>query len=207
MIRSLAITLGAVGLSLAAAPAAEAKVLDLDYTVSPIGGGIYQYDFWLKLTNADGTWTPGNQFDWIIFGDRSGAGQASGLCPSGCGATSFTNFSSPDPNAALTSSSGFHQGPTIAYGANSVLLPGWQPAGVGSVLRWSGRSPIMLGKGQLYFTTLITNGPRATFQLANLTGSAVPEPATWVMMILGVGVVGGALRRRRQQQPKVTFAF
>jgi hypothetical protein len=26
----------------------------------------------------------------------------------------------------------------------------------------------------------------------------VPEPATWAMMILGFGVVGGALRRRRQ---------
>ena len=27
--------------------------------------------------------------------------------------------------------------------------------------------------------------------------SAVPEPATWAMMILGFGLVGGALRRRR----------
>lgn len=207
MIRSLAITLGAVGLSLAAAPAAEAKVLDLDYTVSPIGGGAYQYDFWLKLTNADGTWTPGNQFDWIIFGDRSGFGQPSGLCPTSCSSAQFTNFSSPDPNATLNFSGGGHEGPTISYGANSVLLPGWQPAGVGSVLRWSGRSSIMLGKGQLYFTTLATNGPRADFQLANQIASAVPEPATWVMMILGVGMVGGALRRRRQQKPKVTFAF
>ncbi len=29
------------------------------------------------------------------------------------------------------------------------------------------------------------------------TGSAVPEPATWAMMILGFGLVGGAARRRR----------
>jgi hypothetical protein len=28
--------------------------------------------------------------------------------------------------------------------------------------------------------------------------AAIPEPATWAMMILGFGVVGGALRRRRQ---------
>ncbi len=27
--------------------------------------------------------------------------------------------------------------------------------------------------------------------------SAVPEPATWAMMIAGFGVVGGAVRRRR----------
>jgi hypothetical protein len=29
--------------------------------------------------------------------------------------------------------------------------------------------------------------------------SAVPEPATWAMMITGFGLAGGALRRRRQQ--------
>jgi hypothetical protein len=28
--------------------------------------------------------------------------------------------------------------------------------------------------------------------------SAVPETSTWAMMILGLGAVGGALRRRRQ---------
>lgn len=206
MFRSLAISLGAMGLSLAAAPAAQAKVLDLDYAVSPIGGGVYQYDFWLKLTNADGTWTPGKQFDWIIFGDRSGLNQPSGFCPTTCGSLQFTNFSSTDSNAALYFTDGAHQGPTIGYGANAILLPGWQPAGVGSVLSWSGRSSIMLGQGNLYFTTLITDGPRADYQLANQITSAVPEPATWMMMILGVGAIGGALRRRRQQA-KVTFAF
>ena len=30
-------------------------------------------------------------------------------------------------------------------------------------------------------------------------GGAVPEPATWGMMILGFGVVGGAMRRRRRR--------
>lgn len=37
---------------------------------------------------------------------------------------------------------------------------------------------------------------------ASYTGSlsfaAVPEPSTWLMMILGVGIAGAALRRRRQ---------
>lgn len=34
--------------------------------------------------------------------------------------------------------------------------------------------------------------------------SAVPEPATWGMMIMGFGIVGGAMRRRRQ---KVTVTY
>ena len=38
-----------------------------------------------------------------------------------------------------------------------------------------------------------------------LSIAAVPEPATWAMMILGFGVIGAALRRRRQ--PAVPVAF
>jgi hypothetical protein len=33
----------------------------------------------------------------------------------------------------------------------------------------------------------------------DLTVSAVPEPATWIMMIAGVGLMGVMLRRRRPQ--------
>jgi hypothetical protein len=38
-----------------------------------------------------------------------------------------------------------------------------------------------------------------------LTAGSVPEPATWAMMIGGMGVVGGAMRRRRVST-KVSFA-
>lgn len=36
--------------------------------------------------------------------------------------------------------------------------------------------------------------------------SAVPEPATWAMMILGLGMVGFSLRRRANQAIRVTYA-
>jgi hypothetical protein len=35
--------------------------------------------------------------------------------------------------------------------------------------------------------------------------SAVPEPATWAMMLLGLGFVGGSLRSRRRQRTAVSF--
>ena len=34
----------------------------------------------------------------------------------------------------------------------------------------------------------------------------VPEPATWAMMILGFGLIGGALRSRKAQAVRVTYA-
>ena len=36
--------------------------------------------------------------------------------------------------------------------------------------------------------------------------AAVPEPATWAMMIGGVGMVGGMMRRRRATNVRVTYA-
>ncbi len=43
-------------------------------------------------------------------------------------------------------------------------------------------------------------------QINSLGVAAVPEPGTWAMMILGFGLVGGALRTRRRKT-KVSFAF
>ena len=36
--------------------------------------------------------------------------------------------------------------------------------------------------------------------------SGVPEPATWALMILGFGAVGGAMRRRQSVKARVAFA-
>ncbi len=36
-----------------------------------------------------------------------------------------------------------------------------------------------------------------------IPGNPVPEPATWGMLIVGFGVVGASMRRRRQSQPTV----
>ncbi|WP_425228220.1 PEPxxWA-CTERM sorting domain-containing protein [Sphingomonas sp.] len=51
------------------------------------------------------------------------------------------------------------------------------------------------------------NGPNvnANFEVAAVA-AAVPEPASWAMMIVGFGVVGFALRRRAKVQTAVRFA-
>ena len=41
---------------------------------------------------------------------------------------------------------------------------------------------------------------------ASAAVGAVPEPTTWAMMIIGFGAIGGAMRRRRKVNVKVSYA-
>lgn len=45
----------------------------------------------------------------------------------------------------------------------------------------------------------ITTAPTGTIPAGSPTSGAVPEPATWAMMIVGFGLVGGTMRRARRQ--------
>ena len=48
--------------------------------------------------------------------------------------------------------------------------------------------------GGSYFTTSVTGGPAAV----SFSAAAVPEPATWAMMLVGFALVAGASRYRRR---------
>ena len=52
-----------------------------------------------------------------------------------------------------------------------------------------------------------TNDEQADgFSLRSLSVAAVPEPSTWAMLIVGFGLVGGAMRRKTSPAIKDTFA-
>jgi len=59
------------------------------------------------------------------------------------------------------------------------------------------------GDPLIYGLRFTNNGQRA-FELDNVAFGAVPEPATWAMLIAGFGLVGGAMRRRRSSTTMVT---
>jgi hypothetical protein len=67
---------------------------------------------------------------------------------------------------------------------------------------------VSLNSSNFYVITISGKGTKSTSGYSgNLSSTAVPEPGTWAMMLVGFGAVGFAMRRRRKEQPKVRFAF
>ena len=52
----------------------------------------------------------------------------------------------------------------------------------------------------------IWNSGTYTFTYDPAVTGAVPEPATWALLILGFGLIGGAMRARRKTNVTVTYA-
>lgn len=60
--------------------------------------------------------------------------------------------------------------------------------------------------GGLNYGAGFTDGVDVLDYVGGISASAVPEPTAWGMLILGVGMAGGALRRRRAGRPVVAIA-
>ena len=61
--------------------------------------------------------------------------------------------------------------------------------------------------GEAITSVAFDNRPTTdAFETANFSVAAVPEPATWAMMLVGFGAVGYAMRRRRGVTTGVQFA-
>jgi hypothetical protein len=86
--------------------------------------------------------------------------------------------------------------------APSITLKGAQIAqGVDGAPIFNGNQGIGLRLNYNFGAERVTQidfgSAKNSFELDNIAGSAVPEPATWAMMIAGFGLAGSAIRRRR----------
>ncbi len=175
--------------SLKSAPLSDSP-LTMDVTVSPTGTGLFSYNFTLTLDNHTGTWSPGQGWGWMIFGDLFigdidpntnplfGLGQ---WPASGPGVPDFTMTSAiPGPWAQLSSTGGSHNGPTFAF-----VLDYWKPLGIGDSLHWSGTSSADLSS--ILFSSLIgTDGVQLPiFESAHVT-QTTPEPSSIATLTFGL---------------------
>jgi hypothetical protein len=127
---------------------------------------------------------------------------------SGPNTASFTIDSSPVPTTTgfgsftLSDVSGAYNGSLTTFSSISFFSGGQTSGG----LRLN--STVDLQGPQLFTgllssptfslgTFFLDDGFRGRYSLS-VTNGAVPEPSTWVMMLLGFGAVGASMRRRRQ---------
>lgn len=184
------------------AETASAIPLTLEYKVSiPF---YVRYDFRLVLDNHDGTWSPGDGYNWFVIGDEpAGYSSPSGLA-SPIDNISFRNLPT---NFFQSRTSGTHNGPTLFSTENNYI--GWVPQAVGDSLEWFGLSPSFARDGEIYWSQLSLNGltdsPWASERfLARQVPefspvpvpTSLPEPPTWALILLGCGALSAVARRR-----------
>ena len=158
---------------------ANAIPVTMDYTVTDLGGGLYDYEFWLILDDNDHSWQAGMGWGWVIIGDAM-----SSSSPLYDFSGDYGDFP-VGPWTGWSWSSGYHNGPTLSY-----VLDCWVPGFVGDQVYFSGTSSVLLHEGEMLWSSIYTQGgaPTVQFQVANY----IPAPAALPLLALGL------MRRRRR---------
>jgi hypothetical protein len=176
-----------------------ASPLTLDYSVNSDGQGLYHYSFRLKLDNHDGSWAPGQGWSGLVFGDTADMSLGDSGTLTDFNLDSNIQHVGPFTEDDLANSSGYHNGPTWLALDSSFAIVYWIPTSLGDNLNWTGTSTADLPQGELLFSTLdaLNDANTASFETANRVAAiaAVPEPATF--MLLGAGILGAGLLRKR----------
>lgn len=101
-------------------------------------------------------------------------------------------------------------------GSSMQIVPATLDGGGFATANLLGPSPFLTGTaGFQYAATSEVTGGLALFgtessntaflSVEGMIGGAVPEPATWAFMIFGFGAIGGAMRRQRKANVKVSY--
>jgi len=171
--------LSAAALAFAAAPSqAAVEVFQFNDNVD----GIFAFgDLTVSDTaNANGTFDITN-ITGSVIDDRSGTPTVDAI------SFEIPNFNDPNPTVAF----GFSYDDVMPLNINGVLFQG---ASADIYNLWSTGG----STGELY---TYGDGALPAFDAhGTLSVGAVPEPASWAMMLMGFGALGGALRIRRRKQ-------
>lgn len=181
------------------AGAADAAVVTLQ-NVTPTGD-TFRFDYQLTLGPDEGLETGQSFYIFDFFGLVAGSVAASGSFSAASELTSTALRQPGQPDDASIANLVFtYTGPTIR--ADGGPLP---PLDFGP---FSATSTVGLTTSDSFTAYTVKNNPPATagtvtVQFGLVRVPAVPEPASWAMMIGGFGLIGGTLRHRTR---KASFA-
>ncbi len=158
---------------------------------------------------ANGSFETGNFSGWAQFADTSATGVVSGAfdCCSPTDGSFQAVFGPVDGFGGIT------QTLTAAAGTFTISFDLGNDAGAGNYVVFDGTTLLsnIGNQGSVHYSFTVTAGanptltfgfynPPAYYNLDNVsvTSGAVPEAATWAMLIAGFGLVGAVARRRRE---------
>jgi hypothetical protein len=174
---------------------AHASITPTWISTTPVGGGLYDFTYYATLS-ADQSLAATDYFTIYDFVGFSGFGAIA----TDWAATSALNgvtppATLPDDDATLPNVTFTYSGPTI----NNVPSPVAINLGLFHVL--SNNSKLSFDD----FTSFAqrNNGERIGSDVATIGTDAVivpgvPEPTTWSIMLVGLGLTGASMRRRKQ---------
>lgn len=170
--------------------AAQAVPLRLDYTVTALNNGTYQYDFSLVADDSSGDFETGMSVYWVMvgtkaFGDAPLFGEGRDFITrkrAGTRATTMTGNLNGTAICAQTSC-----GTTI-----------WSPVNAGDSYSFSGISSTLVAPGDLNWTFMSSPRMSGTLQTLSANDLTTPIPLPVPLALLGAGLLGlFRLRRLR----------
>lgn len=172
------------------------SILDLTFLSANANGSTYSFSYTLENTSTIAARL--RSFGFNVDNAKVTGGSATGAYPQ---ARRGDNF--PEGVGKLDACFAADGGKKCTGGPNG-LLAGQSSSGTFTIALASGTDSLVLSK----FTTRYQSvGPDEELSgIGNGTVTqAVPEPGTWLMMILGFAAVG-SMMRRRQQEARVRYA-
>ena len=186
----------AAAAALCAATAAHASIIPTLLTVTP-EAGLYRYTYQGTLAGDQGV-TNGSRL--IIFDFAGFSGFATGGLPPGV--TGTTQFSSGVSSVGGTDDPGISNLVFTYNGPDYRTSGGEYPDA--TQFTFAALSTFNNTAADGFYALAVKNNGGEAGTLTDNSGrvqvpisGAIPEPATWGLMILGFGGVGGLLRRRR----------